>query len=160
MGLTHVDETGKARMVDISSKHKTERAATARGYVRMTPLTYELVRTGQGPKGDIFTVAKIAGIMAAKRTSEMIPLCHPIALSHVDVGFLFDDAASTVEIIATVRTRDRTGVEMEALTCAMVTALTIYDMVKAVEKGAELGPFHLVRKSGGKSGLYERKHDK
>jgi cyclic pyranopterin monophosphate synthase len=160
MQLTHVDETGKARMVDISSKPKTKRAATARGYVKMTPSTYELVKKGQGPKGDVFTVAKIAGIMAAKRTSEIIPLCHPIALSHVDVEFLFDDAASTVEIIATVRTSDRTGVEMEALTCAMVTALTIYDMVKAVEKDAELGPFQLLRKSGGKSGLYERKHGK
>jgi cyclic pyranopterin monophosphate synthase len=160
MELTHVDKTGRARMVDISSKKKTVRAATARGSVTMTPSTYDLVRKGQGPKGDVFAVAKIAGIMAAKKTAELIPLCHPIAISHVDVDFHFDDAASTVEIIATVRTTDRTGVEMEALTCAMVTGLTIYDMIKAVEKGAELGPFYLIKKSGGKSGTYERNRGK
>jgi cyclic pyranopterin phosphate synthase len=144
-------------MVDVSGKAETEREAKARGRVKMARATYELVRTGQGPKGDIFTVAKIAGIMGAKRTSEMIPLCHPLPLTHLDVTFDFDDAEAVVTITSSAKTRGQTGVEMEALTCAMVTALTVYDMCKAVDKGIELGPFFLLEKSGGKSGAYKRK---
>jgi cyclic pyranopterin monophosphate synthase len=156
MELTHIDKDGKARMVDVSGKQETEREAKAAGRVKMARATYDLVRTGQGPKGDIFTVAKVAGIMGAKRTHEMIPLCHPLPLTHVDVTFDFNDAEGVVNIVATAKTRGQTGVEMEALTCAMVTALTVYDMCKAVDKGIELGPFFLLEKSGGKSGKYER----
>lgn len=156
MKLTHVDSDGKARMVDVSGKKETEREAKASGKVRMARETYDLVKTGQGPKGDIFTVAKIAGIMAAKRTHELIPLCHPLALTHLDVTFDFDDRECSVNITSSVKTRGQTGVEMEALTCAMVTGLTIYDMCKAVDKGIELGPFYLLEKSGGKSGSYKR----
>ena len=156
MELTHLDKEGKARMVDVSGKAETEREAKARGRVKMARATYELVRTGQGPKGDIFTVAKIAGIMGAKRTSELIPLCHPLPLTHLDVTFDFDDAEAVVTITSSAKTRGQTGVEMEALTCAMVTALTVYDMCKAVDKGIELGPFFLLEKSGGKSGAYKR----
>jgi cyclic pyranopterin phosphate synthase len=156
MKLTHVDEDGKARMVDVSGKQETEREARAEGKVKMARETYDLVRTGQGPKGDIFTVAKIAGIMGAKKTHDLIPLCHPLPITHVDVTFAFDDKEAVVTITSSVKTRGQTGVEMEALTCAMITALTIYDMCKAVDKGIELGPFFLLEKSGGKSGKYER----
>jgi cyclic pyranopterin phosphate synthase len=144
-------------MVDVSGKKETEREAVASGRVTMAAGTYALIRGGQGPKGDIFTVAKIAGIMAAKKTHDLIPLCHPLAITHVDVDFRFDDAGHTVEIISTVRTKGQTGVEMEALTSATVAGLTIYDMCKAVDKGIELGPFYLLEKSGGKSGTYRRK---
>ena len=157
MELTHLDAEGRARMVDVSGKAETEREARAAGSVKMARATYELVRTGQGPKGDIFTVAKIAGIMGAKKTHDLIPLCHPLPITHIDVTFDFDDEASTVHITSSVRTRGQTGVEMEALTCATVTALTVYDMCKAVDKGIELGPFFLLEKSGGKSGTYRRK---
>jgi cyclic pyranopterin monophosphate synthase len=156
MELTHIDKDGKARMVDVSGKQETEREAKAAGRVKMARATYDLVRTGQGPKGDIFTVAKVAGIMGAKKTHEMIPLCHPLPLTHIDVSFSFDDPEGVVNIIATAKTKGQTGVEMEALTCAMVTALTVYDMCKAVDKGIELGPFYLLEKSGGKSGKYIR----
>ncbi len=155
--LSHVDSDGKARMVDVSGKKETEREAVASGRVTMAPETYALIRGGQGPKGDIFTVAKIAGIMAAKKTHDLIPLCHPLAITHVDVEFRFDDTGRTVEILSTVRTKGQTGVEMEALTSATVAGLTIYDMCKAVDKGIELGPFFLLEKSGGKSGAYKRK---
>ena len=155
--LSHVDSDGKARMVDVSGKKETEREAVASGRVTMAAGTYALIRGGQGPKGDIFTVAKIAGIMAAKKTHDLIPLCHPLAITHVDVEFRFDDAGHTVEILSTVRTKGQTGVEMEALTSATVAGLTIYDMCKAVDKGIELGPFYLLEKSGGKSGTYRRK---
>ena len=154
--MTHVDEDGKARMVDVSGKKETEREARASGKVRMARATYDLVRTGQGPKGDIFTVAKTAGIMGAKRTHDLIPLCHPLPITHVDVNFTFDDDEGSVTITSSVKTRGQTGVEMEALTCAMITALTVYDMCKAVDKGIELGPFFLLEKSGGKSGKYQR----
>jgi cyclic pyranopterin monophosphate synthase len=155
--LTHLDSRGNARMVDISEKRDTKREAVVSGKVKMAPATYDLIKKGQGPKGDIFTVAKIAGIMAAKRTHDMIPLCHPLSITHVDVDYAFQDEKSTVEITTTVRTKGQTGVEMEALTCATVVALTIYDMCKAVDKGIELGPFYLLEKSGGKSGRYVRK---
>ncbi len=155
--LSHVDSDGKARMVDVSGKKETEREAVASGRVTMAAGTYALIRGGQGPKGDIFTVAKIAGIMAAKKTHDLIPLCHPLAITHVDVDFRFDDAGHAVEIISTVRTKGQTGVEMEALTSATVAGIMIYDMCKAVDKGIELGPFFLLEKSGGKSGTYRRK---
>jgi cyclic pyranopterin phosphate synthase len=157
MKLTHVDSDGKARMVDVSEKKETRREAKAFGQVRMSAETYDVVKTGQGPKGDIFTVAKIAGIMGAKKTHELIPLCHPLPLTHIDVNYLFDDDERTVGIISTVRTTGQTGVEMEAMTCAMLVALTVYDMCKAIDKGIELGPFYLLEKSGGKSGTYKRK---
>lgn len=155
--LSHVDSQGNARMVDITQKRKTEREAIASGKVKMSPETYDLVRKGYGPKGDIFTVAKIAGIMAAKRTHDVIPLCHPLSITHIDVDYVFNDRKHIIEIISTVRTKGQTGVEMEALTCSMVVGLTIYDMCKAVDKGIELGPFYLLEKSGGKSGRYQRK---
>ncbi|MDR2018784.1 MAG: cyclic pyranopterin monophosphate synthase MoaC [Syntrophobacterales bacterium] len=156
MKLTHVDEDGKARMVDVSGKQETEREARATGKVKMARATYDLVRTGQGPKGDIFTVAKIAGITGAKKTHDLIPLCHPLPITYIDVGFTFDDNEGSVTITSFVKTRGQTGVEMEAITCAMITALTIYDMCKAVDKSIELGPFFLLEKSGGKSGNYKR----
>jgi len=155
--LSHVDSKGNARMVDVTQKKETEREAVASGRVTMSRETYDLIRGGSGPKGDIFTVAKIAGIMAAKKTHELIPLCHPLAITHIDVDYAFDDSQHAVEITSTVKTRGQTGVEMEALTCAMVVGLTVYDMCKAVDKGIELGPFFLVGKSGGKSGAYKRK---
>ncbi len=154
--LTHLDSKGNARMVDISEKRETKREAVAAGKVKLSPATYALVKKGHGPKGDIFTTAKLAGIMAAKRTHELIPLCHPLAVTHIDVDYTFNDRTHVVEIRSTVRTTGQTGVEMEALTCATVVALTVYDMCKAVDKGIELGPFYLVEKSGGKSGKYVR----
>jgi cyclic pyranopterin monophosphate synthase len=158
--LSHVDGEGNARMVDVTLKKETDREAQARGTVTMSRETYDIVRGGQGPKGDIFTVAKIAGILAAKKTHELIPLCHPLAITHVDVEFDFDDAHHVVGITSTVRTKGQTGVEMEAMTCVAMVGLTIYDMCKAVDKGIELGPFYLVQKSGGKSGTYTRKGTK
>lgn len=155
--LSHIDSKGNAQMVDVTHKKETEREAKVRGAVVMSAETYGLIRGGQGPKGDIFTVAKIAGIMAAKKTHELIPLCHPLAITHIDVEYDFDDTQHVVSITSTVRTKGQTGVEMEAMTCATVVGLTIYDMCKAVDKGIELGPFYLVQKSGGKSGTYTRK---
>lgn len=155
--LSHIDDKGNARMVDVTHKKETEREAVARGAVAMSAETYNLVRGGEAPKGDIFTTAKIAGIMAAKKTHELIPLCHPLAITHIDVEYDFDDTRHTVNITSVVRTKGQTGVEMEAMTCVTVVGLTIYDMCKAVDKGIELGPFHLVQKSGGKSGTYRRK---
>ena len=156
MELSHVDSDGKARMVDVGAKRSTEREARAFGRVRMSPDSYAVVRQGQGPKGDIFTVAKIAGIMGAKRTPDLVPLCHPLAINFVDVSYTFRDEEGVIEITSTVRVKGTTGVEMEAMTCAMITALTIYDMCKAIDKSIELGPFYLLEKSGGKSGLFKR----
>ena len=156
MELTHIDSDGKARMVDISGKKETEREAKAFGKVRMSPKTYDIIKSGQRPKGDIYTVAKIAGVMGAKKTHTLIPLCHPLSITHIDVNFDFIDTESAVEIISTVRTKGQTGVEMEALTCSTVVALTIYDMCKAIDKSIELGPFYLLEKSGGKSGVFKR----
>ncbi len=156
MKLTHIDKDGRAKMVDISNKKETERTASAHGRVKMSQKTYETIKAGEGPKGDIFTVAKIAGIMATKKTHEFIPLCHPLSITHIDVRFEFTDNESAVEIISTVKTKGQTGVEMEALTCVTVTALTVYDMCKAIDKGIELGPFYLLEKSGGKSGVYKK----
>jgi cyclic pyranopterin monophosphate synthase len=158
-GLTHLDKDGKARMVDVSEKGETAREARAYGRISMSQTAYDIVRTGNGPKGDIFTVAKIAGIMAAKKTSEMIPLCHPLALTHVDVIFRFDDRECLCEFESTVKTKGQTGVEMEALICVTVVGLTVYDMCKAIDKAMELGPFYLLEKSGGKSGRFVRRED-
>jgi cyclic pyranopterin phosphate synthase len=157
MKLTHIDSDGKARMVDVSEKKETQREAKAYGQVKMATATYSVVTSGYGPKGDIFTVAKIAGIMGTKKTHEIIPLCHPLSLTHIDVDFTFDDKKHIIGITSTVRTKGQTGVEMEAVNCVMVVALTIYDMCKAIDKGIELGPFYLLEKSGGKSGRFVRK---
>jgi cyclic pyranopterin phosphate synthase len=153
--LSHFDAKGDAQMVDVSAKDVTERTATARGVVEMAPETLALIVEGRARKGDVLAVARLAGIMAAKRTAELIPLCHPLALSKVSVELTPDPAGSRVEIEATVKVSGRTGVEMEALTAVSVAALTVYDMVKAVDKGMRLGEIRLVRKAGGRSGVYE-----
>ncbi len=150
--LTHIDESGQARMVDVGQKADSERSALVRGEVLMRAETLELVRKGEMKKGDVLGVARIAGIMAAKRTSELIPLCHPIALTHIEVNLELAEDLPGVRISATAKTVDKTGVEMEALTAASVAALTIYDMIKAVEKTARITNLRLVEKHGGRSG--------
>ena len=155
--LTHFDEHGASRMVDTSAKPETLRQATATGRVRMAPATLALIRDRQLAKGDVLGVARTAGIMAAKRTPELIPLCHPLRITGCDVTFALDDKHSTVTIEARVRTVDKTGVEMEALTAAAVAGLTIYDMVKAVDRGIVLSGLCLLEKTGGKSGAWRRK---
>ncbi|MGH2869989.1 MAG: cyclic pyranopterin monophosphate synthase MoaC [Solirubrobacteraceae bacterium] len=154
--LTHLDSSGRARMVDVGDKPDTERVAVARAIVRVTPETAERVQAGDAPKGDVLGVARIAGIQAAKRTAELIPLCHPLALSFVGVDGQIDVEAGTIELTAEARTTGPTGVEMEALTAASVAALTVYDMVKGVERGAEITSVTLLRKSGGRSGEWRR----
>jgi cyclic pyranopterin monophosphate synthase len=154
--LTHLDGQGQAHMVDVGAKAETEREASAAGRVLMQPATLALLRAGNLPKGDVLGTARVAGIMAAKRTAELIPLCHPLLLTKVAVEFRFDEDASAVEITATVRCRGQTGVEMEALTAVSVAALTIYDMAKAVERGMILSDIRLLEKRGGKSGVWER----
>lgn len=150
--LSHIDSTGRARMVDVGDKPITERFAVAKGEVHMTRATFELIRAGNIKKGDALTVAQIAGISAAKRTSDLIPLCHPLPLSKVDVDIALDDAIPGAVITATVKTSGKTGVEMEALTAVSVAALTIYDMAKAVEKTMRIQNIRLVEKRGGQSG--------
>ena len=152
--LTHFDAAGRAAMVDVSAKAETVREATARGRVTMRPETLALIADGRAGKGDVLGVARLAGIMAAKRTAELIPLCHPLPLSSASVDLELA-APDGVEITATVRTAGRTGVEMEAMTAVTVAALTVYDMVKAVDRGMRIEAVRLTRKSGGKSGLYE-----
>jgi cyclic pyranopterin monophosphate synthase len=152
--LTHLDETGSARMVDVSAKADTERVAVAGGEVVMQPETLRLIRDGAIKKGDVLTIARIAGIMAAKRTSELIPLCHPLPLTHIDITLTLDEASSKVVLQATARTMGKTGVEMEALTAVTVAALTIYDMAKAVDRSMRLQNIRLLEKHGGKSGDY------
>ena len=154
LGLTHVDEAGAARMVDVSDKAVTTRTATASGRVLVAPAVVALLRGEGVPKGDALSVARIAGIMGAKRTPDLIPLCHPLAISGVTVELSVADDA--VEIVATVKTSDRTGVEMEALTAVAVAALTVVDMVKAVDKGAVISDVRIESKSGGKSGDWSR----
>lgn len=149
--LTHLNAAGEARMVEVGEKAETVREACAAATVRMLPATLERLLLGTVPKGDAAAVARIAGIMGAKRTSELIPLCHPLALTGVDVEVV-PQPPDRVEITARVRTRGRTGVEMEALTAVSVAALALYDMLKAVEKGIEIGPVRLLEKRGGKSG--------
>ncbi len=155
-GLTHLDEAGRARMVDVSEKPATDRGATARAIVRVSPETARQVRAGDAPKGDVIGVARIAGIQAAKRTAELIPLCHPLALSFVGVQGAVDVERGEIELIAEARTTGPTGVEMEALTAASVAALTVYDMVKGIERGAEIASVALLEKSGGRSGEWRR----
>jgi cyclic pyranopterin monophosphate synthase len=151
--LTHFDESGASRMVDVSSKEITLRSARAVGFVRMQPATLELIRNKQFAKGDVFEVARLAGIMATKRTAELIPLCHSLGLDSAKVEFqIVDDR--TVRIETTVSVHGRTGVEMEALTAVSVAALTIYDMCKAVDRGMSIGPIELLEKSGGRSGHF------
>ena len=148
--LTHLDETGAARMVDVGGKAETARSATATGRIRMAPATLAAVRDGSGPKGDVLAAARIAGIMAAKKTGDLIPLCHPLALDSVSVEFSFTDIG--VDVTARASLTGRTGVEMEALTAASIALLTIYDMAKALEKGMVIEQVRLLEKTGGKSG--------
>jgi cyclic pyranopterin phosphate synthase len=150
--LTHLDEQGRARMVDVSSKPDSERIAIARGEIHMKRETLDLIRAGQIKKGDVLTVAQIAGISASKRTSELIPLCHPLPLTKVDVDLLMDESLPGIVITATAKTIGKTGVEMEALTAVSVAALTVYDMVKAAEKTMRIQNIRLVEKHGGQSG--------
>ncbi len=156
-GLSHLTPAGDARMVDVSAKPETAREAVARVVVKMKPATLAAVRAGQLAKGDVLGVARTAGIQAAKRTPELIPLCHPLRITGVDIDFTLDSRRSTVTIEARVRTVDKTGVEMEALTAAAVAGLTVYDMVKAVDRGVVLTDLALLEKSGGKSGHWKRK---
>jgi cyclic pyranopterin phosphate synthase len=153
--LTHIDSAGRPRMVDITGKADTARVAVARGMVRMQPATFKLIQVGGISKGDVLAVAQLAGIMAAKRTPDLIPLCHPILIDSVNIEFQPDEAQSTVEITATVESTGKTGVEMEALTATAVAALTVYDMCKAVDRGMKIENIRLVHKSGGKSGTIE-----
>lgn len=155
--FTHFDEQGKARMVDVSAKAETDRVAVASAAVIMAPATLKLIMEGGAKKGDVLAVAELAGIMAAKRTSDLIPLCHPLPLTSVEVKLSCDPARNAVDIRATCRTTGKTGVEMEALTAASVAALTVYDMCKAVDRAMVLSDIRLEHKSGGKSGTYDRK---
>ena len=154
--LTHLDPEGTARMVDVGDKPVTGRRAVARAVVRMSPQTARAVAAGDAPKGDVLGTARIAGIQAAKRTGELIPLCHPLPLDLVDVEAAVDPQAGTVTLTAEARVTARTGVEMEAMTAAAVAALTVYDMVKGLERGVEIQAVHLVAKSGGRTGEWRR----
>lgn len=155
MELTHFNESGRARMVDVSAKEVTDRRAVARGEVVMQPETLKLIQEGRAKKGDVLAVAQVAGIMAAKKTHEIIPMCHPILLSGINLSFEYDVTASTILIEAEVKTSGQTGVEMEALTAVSAAALTIYDMVKAVDRAMHINNIRLVNKSGGKSGDFQ-----
>ena len=153
--FTHFDKEGKARMVDVSDKAETERVATARGSVLMQPATLALIKEGGVKKGDVLSIARLAGIMGAKRTPDLIPLCHPLALTSVQVDLTLDEARNAVDITATCKLTGKTGVEMEALTAVSVAALTVYDTCKAVDRGMQITDVRLVHKSGGKSGTFE-----
>jgi cyclic pyranopterin phosphate synthase len=154
--LTHLDESGRARMVDVGAKGDTVRVATARGRVLMRPETLALIKSGGVKKGDVLAIAQVAGVMGAKRTSDIIPLCHPLPITGVDLSFVLDEDASAVEITASARVVGKTGVEMEALTAVSTAALTVYDMCKAVDKDMVIDQIRLVQKTGGKSGDYRR----
>ncbi len=153
--LTHFDEAGRAAMVDVTDKPATDRIAVARGHIAMQPETLALIKGGTAAKGDVLGVARLAGIMAAKRTSDLIPLCHPLALTKVSLDLICDETLPGVVIEAIVRTSGQTGVEMEALTAVTVAALTVYDMVKAVDRGMVIGEVRLALKDGGKSGRWQ-----
>jgi cyclic pyranopterin phosphate synthase len=157
MTLTHFDDQGHAHMVDISAKPVTQRKAIAEGYVQMTAETLALITEGRAKKGDVLGVARLAGIMAAKRTADLIPLCHPLPLTRVALDLVADASLPGVRVTATVKTAGVTGVEMEALTAVSVACLTIYDMLKAAQKSMAIGGIRLLLKDGGKSGLYEAK---
>ena len=154
--FSHFDAEGRARMVDVSAKDVTARLATAACRVLMQPETLSLIRQGKAAKGDVLAVARLAGIMAAKKTSDLIPLCHPLPLSSVTVDLTLDETGPAVDIVATAKVTGRTGVEMEALTAASVAALTVYDMCKSVDRGMTVTDLRLLEKSGGKSGDYSR----
>jgi len=156
MAFSHLDQDGRARMVDVGDKAVTTRAATAEGEIRMSLEAFRLVADQAVAKGDVLTVAQVAGTMAAKRTADLIPLCHPIGLDHVEVETRLDDTLPGVRVRASVRAVGRTGVEMEALTAVSVALLTVYDMVKAADRAMELGAIRLVEKTGGKSGTWRR----
>ena len=153
--FSHLDESGAARMVDIGEKKNTAREAKAEARVSMSRETLGLIADGAVPKGDVFSTARLAGIMAAKRTPEIIPLCHPLRIDSIEVGFKIDEETSSVRIVSRARATDRTGVEMEALIAAGIAALTVYDMCKAVDRGMEVSALRLLFKSGGKSGTWE-----
>ncbi|MEP1520154.1 cyclic pyranopterin monophosphate synthase MoaC [Ascidiaceihabitans sp.] len=155
MALTHFDAKGDAHMVDVSEKAVTDRIATATGWIKMQRETFDIITEGRAKKGDVLGVARLAGIMAAKRTSDLIPLCHPLPITKVAVDLTPDADLPGIRITATVKTTGQTGVEMEALTAASTAALTVYDMSKAVDKAMEIGGIHVVLKDGGKSGRYE-----
>jgi len=152
--LTHIRDSGEAHMVDVGDKAETSRSATAEGYVRMLPETLALIRAGDAKKGDVIGTARLAGIMAAKKTADLIPLCHPLMLTKVTLDIVEDDSLPGLRITATARVTGKTGVEMEALTAVSVACLTIYDMAKAVDRGMEIGGIRLMEKIGGKSGHY------
>lgn len=154
-GLTHFDAKGDAHMVDVSDKAVTARIATAAGWVKMTPETFDIITEGRAKKGDVLGVARLAGIMGAKKTPELIPLCHPLPVTKVAVELTQDPDLPGVQIVATVKTTGQTGVEMEALTAVSTAALTVYDMLKAVDKAMEIGGLRVILKDGGKSGRYE-----
>ena len=156
-GLTHFDATGNAHMVDVSDKAVTSRVATAKGHIRMAPETLAMITENRAKKGDVLAVAQLAGIMGAKETARLIPLCHPLPITKVALTLEPDKSLPGVQITATVKTTGQTGVEMEALTAVSVAALTVYDMVKAVDKAMEIGATRVVLKDGGKSGHYEEK---
>lgn len=153
--FSHFDEQGQSRMVDVSEKAITKREAVARGLVRMQPKTFEMIEQKEIYKGNVLEVARIAGIMAAKRTGDLIPMCHPLNITGVEISYTLVRETSTIEIEALVRITGKTGVEMEALTAVLVAALTIYDMCKAVDRGMSISDVRLIRKSGGKSGVFE-----
>lgn len=153
--LTHFNESGEAHMVDIGQKESTARRAVVKGRITMLPNTLALITQGKHKKGDVLGIARTAGIMATKRTADLIPLCHPLALTHVSVEFEIDEKASSVECTVSTETRGQTGVEMEALTGAQIALLTIYDMCKAVDRGMVIDGIRLIEKSGGKSGVWK-----
>lgn len=155
--FTHLDAEGNARMVDVSAKDATARVAIAKGRIAMKPETLATIRAGTTKKGDVLAAARIAGIMAAKKTYELIPLCHPLMIAGIAVDFAADEAASALDITATVKVEGKTGVEMEALTAVSVAALTIYDMCKSADRAMRIGDIRLAEKSGGKSGRYKAK---
>ncbi|MHA6262108.1 cyclic pyranopterin monophosphate synthase MoaC [Arenibacterium sp. CAU 1754] len=155
MSLTHFDSKGDAHMVDVSDKAVTSRVATASGYIKMAPETFDIISEGRAKKGDVLGVARLAGIMGAKKTPDLIPLCHPLPVTKVAVDLTLDADLPGVRIKATVKTTGQTGVEMEALTAVSTAALTVYDMTKAVDKAMEIGGIHVTLKDGGKSGRYE-----
>lgn len=152
--LTHINADGQAGMVDVGGKAQTDRRARARARLRVEPATASAIEAGDGPKGEVIQVARIAGIQAAKKTCDLIPLAHPLALTYVDVSVTIDSSAGTVEVIGEARTRERTGVEMEAMTACSVAALTIYDMVKGIERGVRIEQIVLIEKQGGRSGRW------
>ncbi len=155
MALTHFDETGAAHMVDVSDKDITDRVAVAQAHITMAQATFDLITEGRAKKGDVIGVARLAGIMGAKRTADLIPLCHPLPISKVAIDLTPDASLPGLRITATVKTTGQTGVEMEALTAASTAALTVYDMAKAVDRAMEIGGLRVVLKDGGKSGRYE-----